>query len=327
MIQNTLVSIIVPVYNTADCLHECLKSIRGQSYSNIEVIIINDGSTDGSEKIVDGHAQQDKRLKVIHQQNAGVSAARNVGLKDTSGKYVTFMDGDDVIDASYIEVMTRLAEEHDAEVVKSEMASFTDGDAIPEPVMISRICKKDARHSLLDIMYCKGVGSSSGIAAKLYRTSAIKGLTFDENMTHEEDLDFLCRATENFKTIIATDYAGYFRRIRSGSAMAGGFRPGMLVSLEKRLREKGDDRGLRKAQEANIMLNSAHRMALIPSDTKKHYKEKDRLWDIVKATRRSALLNPNQRLDHKMVAASSYLGPDFMVWGIRKAKHIEMKGE
>ena len=96
--MNSLISIIVPVYNVEKYLNECIDSIIAQTYSNIEIILVNDGSTDASGKICDEYAEKDGRIKVIHQVNAGLSAARNAGMAVATGEYLYFVDSDDYVD-------------------------------------------------------------------------------------------------------------------------------------------------------------------------------------------------------------------------------------
>ena len=92
------ISVIVPVYNTEKFLNNCIESILNQTHKNLEVIIIDDGSTDNSPAICDEYAKKDSRVKVIHKENGGVSSARNAGLDIASGEYIGFIDGDDVIE-------------------------------------------------------------------------------------------------------------------------------------------------------------------------------------------------------------------------------------
>lgn len=100
--NDVVVSVIVPVYNVEKYISRCVESILQQEHSNIEVILVNDGSKDNSGKIIDGYKAKDKRVTVIHQSNMGVSAARNAGLKKANGKYVMFVDGDDYVEQDYV---------------------------------------------------------------------------------------------------------------------------------------------------------------------------------------------------------------------------------
>ena len=114
--ENPLVSIIVPVYNCEKYVKQCLDSIMGQSYANIEVIVINDGSTDGSEAILQEMVVGNTKLAVITQVNRGVSSARNYGVELARGKYITFIDGDDYVEENYIKNFVVAAEENKAEL-------------------------------------------------------------------------------------------------------------------------------------------------------------------------------------------------------------------
>ena len=103
--MSELVSIIIPVYNVLDFLVDCIESVRKQTYENTEIIIVDDGSNDGSEVICDNYKKIDDRIKVIHQKNAGLSNARNVGVQEALGEYVLFVDSDDVIHSQMLEVL------------------------------------------------------------------------------------------------------------------------------------------------------------------------------------------------------------------------------
>lgn len=99
------VSIIIPVYNATQHLNQCLDSILNQDFNDFELLLINDGSTDTSGEICDDYAGKDKRIKVFHQNNAGVSAARNKGIENANGEWITFMDSDDYIQKNYFEIL------------------------------------------------------------------------------------------------------------------------------------------------------------------------------------------------------------------------------
>lgn len=112
MVKNEKISIIIPVYDCEKYLSRCLDSILIQQYNNYEIILIDDGSKDNSGKICDDYASEDRRIKVIHKKNEGVSKARNDGLKKISGKYVCFLDSDDYLDYGYFEEISRILNEN-----------------------------------------------------------------------------------------------------------------------------------------------------------------------------------------------------------------------
>ena len=116
MKNSSLVSIILPVYNVEKYLDECVTSLLNQSYKNIEILFVDDGSTDNSGKILDEYKTKDERIKVFHKKNGGVSSAKNVGLKHAKGKYITFVDPDDYVMKEYVEYLLKLIEKNNADV-------------------------------------------------------------------------------------------------------------------------------------------------------------------------------------------------------------------
>lgn len=115
------ISIVVPVYNVETYLKECIESIRRQTYQNFEVILVDDGSSDQSGRICDEYAKIDKRVRVIHKANGGLSDARNVGIKIARGEFLTFIDSDDYISDNYLGVLMNAQQRYDADIVQGEM--------------------------------------------------------------------------------------------------------------------------------------------------------------------------------------------------------------
>ncbi len=130
-----LVSIIIPVYNVAPYLVEALESAIHQTYKNLEIIIIDDGSTDGSETICDEYARKDHRVRVIHQDNKGLSAARNIGLGIMTGDAVAFLDSDDALEFDYVEKLVEAMNREDADIV---ICRFTIHNTVEKMVMDDR---------------------------------------------------------------------------------------------------------------------------------------------------------------------------------------------
>lgn len=120
------ISIIVPVYNAENYLRRCIDSILEQTYTNFELLLINDGSTDGSAKILEEVKESDSRIRIVHKKNEGVSATRNLGLKLVTGDYITFIDSDDFVDKLYLEVLYKSLTENDADIASGNFASFNE---------------------------------------------------------------------------------------------------------------------------------------------------------------------------------------------------------
>ena len=124
-----LVSIIVPVYNTETFLPECIESIQNQTYSNIEIILVDDGSTDRSGDICDSYAENDTRIRVIHKENGGNTSARRAGLNDAGGEYIAFMDSDDTVTDRMVQDLIEEIERSQADIVISNIVKvFTYGE-------------------------------------------------------------------------------------------------------------------------------------------------------------------------------------------------------
>lgn len=122
--ENPLVSIIVPVYNSAKYLSGCVDSILAQTYKNIELILVDDGSKDDSGKICDSYVSKDSRVKVIHQQNGGISRAQNAGLDAASGEFMAFADNDDILDCKNIEILLNAILQSGASMSKAKWQQF-----------------------------------------------------------------------------------------------------------------------------------------------------------------------------------------------------------
>ncbi len=186
-----LVSVVVPVYNTGEYLARCLNSLQNQTYRNLEIICVNDGSTDGSAAILDEYAARDARIKVIHQENAGVSVARNRGLGIARGDIIGFCDADDVyVDTALAQVVSMFAVDEYSMVVTGW--SFVDdrGKRTPMHVNISEVCAAKELQERMMFQDCI-MGS---VCNKFFPSHKIKGIEFDTGLTHCEDMHFVSQA-------------------------------------------------------------------------------------------------------------------------------------
>lgn len=136
---NTLVSIIIPAYNVERYIKDCILSVLKQSYSNIEILVVNDGSTDHTPDIIDRLVTTDRRIIPIHQNNAGVSAARNAGIRVSKGEYLVFVDGDDYLSSDYVEYMLELVE-------------ITGGDLCLSLDCFTKAGEKQVRHEVVEVL-------------------------------------------------------------------------------------------------------------------------------------------------------------------------------
>ena len=183
--MNPRVSIIIPVYNVKKYLPECLDSVLNQSYKNLEIILVDDGSTDGSEKIVDEYKKKDQRIVVVHQKNQGQSGARNTGVKKATGDFVSFIDGDDQIKPSFIKELIKSIEQNGSLAVCGMEYKRLKENSVKN-VYINKLRPKKRKESLKAYMlYLLTVdGRMYSSVNKLYRLSTIKNnnLKFQEKL-------------------------------------------------------------------------------------------------------------------------------------------------
>lgn len=172
-----LVSIIVPVYNVEDYLKRCIDSLRNQTYSDLEIILVDDGSTDKSLEICETASREDKRVHVVHQKNSGSSIARNTGLDHASGEFVTFVDSDDHIEHETIEKMLLLIQEHNLDVVEFERDDPNGTKAFDNSFKI-----ETQEEAILRTIKT----SSFQVWKRLYRTSLVTDMRFIPNIIHQD---------------------------------------------------------------------------------------------------------------------------------------------
>lgn len=181
-----LVSVIVPAYKVDKYLERCINSVLSQSYEQIELILVDDGSPDRCGEICDEFAEKDHRIQVIHKQNGGLSAARNVALDIAQGEYITFLDGDDMIHPRMLEWMIRELEETDADIVSTGLCSFSG--EFPEienddNIQFERMTQKD----FIDHLFPENFGKISVTACgKVYKKFLFNELRYPEGVIYED---------------------------------------------------------------------------------------------------------------------------------------------
>ncbi|MCM1324067.1 MAG: glycosyltransferase [Acetobacter sp.] len=214
-------SVIIPVYNVAKYLPECLDSILGQSFADIEVIAVDDGSRDESGLILDDYATRDKRLKVIHQENAGVSVARNVGLMAARGEYISFVDGDDYIAPEMYEELAREVQKApDADIFVFGVSNVCGADVRVNKGLVEKLAEY-AQTVCSKKTFVMELGGS--VWTKIFKRSFIEAhnIRFAEGVAVAEDGLFCteCAVYHPVVSVLAKNY--YFYRIfRENSTMA-----------------------------------------------------------------------------------------------------------
>ena len=209
-----MISVIVPVYNVEKYLEECLDSIQNQTYSDIEVILVNDGSLDNSKDICEKYCKEDNRFKLINQANQGQSVARNHGVAASTGEFIAFVDSDDIIRQDYLEVLIRYMSE-EVDIVESQFAVHKKEFFNENYKEINVIFEGDSEEAVKAVP--KHVLSVNPVT-KLYRRSVVEAVPYLEGLIFE-DIYSGVGMLKYIRRIIKSNYTGYYYRQHGTSTM------------------------------------------------------------------------------------------------------------
>ena len=209
-----MISVIVPVYNVEAYLDKCISSIVNQTYSNLEIILVDDGSPDRSGEICDAWSEKDHRIQVIHQKNAGGGAARNAALDVAQGELIAFVDSDDYLAPEMFACMNRHMID-DVDLVECDFISVCDEDALFDSTetLVHTYTSEDAMLENIQDRFFRQL-----IWNKLYRREILEGVRFPEEKGIDDEF-FTYRAIGNSKKLVRTDAALYAYRQQNGSVM------------------------------------------------------------------------------------------------------------
>lgn len=222
---SSLVSVIVPVYNVEPFLEECLNSIVRQTYQNIEVIVVDDGSTDGSGMLCDVFGKSDKRVRVVHQSNGGLSAARNAGLGLAQGEYIAFVDSDDAVAPGFLAALLS------ARADVAQCAACRDKHYLQRKDGTDVSFQRLTPYQASERLQFDSTGDATVVWNKLYRRHLFDGVEFPVGKQHEDEFvtyRLLWKADE----VCVTARPLYFYRQHPESTMGAGFSPRSLHAIE-----------------------------------------------------------------------------------------------
>lgn len=229
--KKPLVSVIIPVYNCAEYIGECIDSVAEQTYDNIEIIVVNDGSKDGSENIIKDKRKRYRNILYYKQRNEGVSAARNLGIKKAIGEYITFVDGDDLVGKYLVEcLVNQITCTHPGCIIVSKptqkINEFKERVLGYKKPVVKSISSGQA---LIKLLYPYGI--DNGPCAKLYPTVLLKKNLFNIDLSIAEDLELNYRLIKSSKIIKVLNEKLYFYRPNPKSAMNQEFNEKKLSGL------------------------------------------------------------------------------------------------
>lgn len=275
MLEHKKVSIIVPIYNSVKYLDQCVESILGQKYQNIELILVDDGSTDGSSAKCDTWVKNDSRVIVLHRENAGSAASRNAGLAIASGEYIGFVDSDDMVKADMFIELVAAQEKTDSDIT---MCSYEEiiGTQEPTPVNEFEIKEYSGRDMAKLIISNEKPKISYSIWKCIFNKQLIENIRFVDGVHYCEDGVFLLESLWKAKKVTLVDAELYCYRIHGNSISA-------RIS-EKRIRDiifksdwlldkynlEGNEEEMRVVREAILDELISYRRICYPTDDAKH---------------------------------------------------------
>ena len=258
------VSIIVPVYNVETYLSYCVDSLRQQTYKNIEIILVDDGSTDSSGEICDQYAREDDRIKVLHIENGGLSNARNTGVKESSTDWIVFIDSDDYYDHRAIEYLVKLRDKYRVDLVATpviEVRDYENSDFLGD-FREKYSGKLDRRTALEQMFYGNYVGTHSG--GKLYKKEILLRFPYPNGMLYED----LSLAYEHIASCenIAVSALNLYKYYRRPGSIVNSKYSDRLLDFYKAMewnrsyieRDYPNDKEMRRALNVRYVFNGLH---------------------------------------------------------------------
>lgn len=303
--MDELISIIVPIYNAEKYLKKCLDSLIIQSYENIEIILIDDGSTDSSAEICHVYLKKDKRIKYIFQNNAGVSKARNVGISYATGKYILFVDSDDYVLKDYVKSLFEVMDGSELSVCGYYLINSSN-DIINSSVKGQRRNLKLKAEEYMYSLFSFNEFSYQGyICSKLFKRSIIlnENIQFEEDIKYNEDRLFVLKYVLCCKNVAYNDEPLYMYKQHDESVMSAikkGYSPDMMTELfafEKMLYLLNKKN---KKIYAEALFNACYAVASLKKivnnkQDKRHIKKIQRRWSLM------AIINRNICFKNKAI--------------------------
>ena len=262
--ENSLISIVIPVYNTEKYLGGCLNSIQNQTYKNFEVILVNDGSMDHSESICMDFVKVDTRFKYFTKVNGGASSARNFGLDNVTGDFITFIDADDWVDENHLEVLLNNIKENNSDMAVSSIKKF-DNVRNFEFRVYSKQEKYLLNYNKLNreeflVILPKLIHASNSYkigVSKLFKKELVTDVRFDESIVYGEDLDFFFKLYNKVNSISYVVEVTYIYRLHdeSSSSKFGQLHMEQELAIYKKMYERIEELGLPTIHYVNTLRN------------------------------------------------------------------------
>jgi len=316
------VSVIIPVYNVEKYLYRCIESVVHQTYEDLEIILIDDGSKDSSGKLCDQWAKKDDRIKVLHKENGGLSSARNAGNSLVTGDYILYLDSDDFLSRDCVKKSVYMCKKLDADVAIMQMMYISESTNeeihTNEKEFIKVLDSQEAiEASLYQQIY------SCCAPAKLYKKKIVDGIDFPVGRV-SEDLATCHLFLDKAEKVAYSNAIGYYYRQHDNSIMHV-FNPRRMDALEwaKEIEKFCEEKypPILSAAKCRTFNVSIHLLLALPDSGEVHDKYYNELWNEVKRTRMQTLASKKVRFREKAAAIISFGGETLLkkVWNSKLA--------
>lgn len=307
-----LITVIIPVYNVEKYIENCVDSILNQTYRNLEILLVDDGSTDNSGVICDAYAAKDHRVVVVHKENGGLSDARNAALDMAKGAYITLVDSDDYVTKDYVAYMYSLLQEYNADISACELKKiYSDGEELD-------ICQEHpelltASEALEHLLYQRKVAPCA--VCKLYKREIFEEIRYPKGM-HYEDLATIYKVLHKCRKVVLGKEQKYYYYQRSNSIMNDTFNPKKMhrIQVANELKEYVDKYypQLKDAASARCFLAGLQVFREIPAN-RTYAQYSSRAWKQIVTYRGSVVKNKKAKAATRIMALSSYMGRGVLV--------------
>ena len=306
-----MVTVIIPVYNVQDCLARCVESVLEQTHRDLEIILVDDGSSDSSGSMCDEMATRDSRVKVVHKPNGGLSSARNAGLDAMTGDYVTFIDADDYVHRRFVETLLGVMSDNRVQVAVCDWQEFNEGEMprpvgneVPAPVLYPSM------QALEMMLYQQGITHSA--CSRLFSASVFAGgLRFREGALYE-DLAIIYDLMKQVTTLAWVDVPLYYYVHRAGGSITSTVTPKRaqvlehLDCIEKKAQREAPQ--LLPAVRSRKLSACFNMLRIMDAHDRQWIPIKNESFACIRQLRGEALSNPRVRARNKIACLISFLG-------------------
>lgn len=301
-----LITVIIPIYKVEKYLSKCIDSLIDQDYTQLEIILVDDGSPDNCGNICDKYAIQDNRIKVIHKKNGGLSDARNAGLKISTGDFITFVDSDDYVNKDFISTLVNLIQDFEADIAISPFIHFTDDEKKVKKILsINKVKTYTNIEGLINMFYQSDFDNNA--TSKLFKKELFFNVTFPKGLLYE-DLATVYKLFLNSNKIVFINKFNYNYLLRDESIEGSLFSQEKLDSLLKIIVElealKKSNHEILEAVNCRILSFLFHLLF----ETEKASKAERQIFSLIKKYRISVLIDINARKKARYSALLSFLG-------------------